>query len=249
MKLALSLAAGASISRWTPAKIGSSQLKLWLRADSLTAGAVATWPDLSGNGKDATQSTANLRPIASTSVAALNGQAGVLFDGDTGANPDVMTLPDLGVTGEADVIGIIRLDSYPPAGAALTGLWRFGTDSGSADVYPWTDGHIYDGTASTARKDLGVVANFSPAPNLGAVHSFMVRSAANSYVARINGNQVFSTATNAFGMAAAPTLGKSVSTQYLKGYVAEIMVLSPRATADQLTKLQAYFTKRYGVSV
>lgn len=52
---------------------------LYLNSDSLAAGAVALWPDLSGNGNDAVQAT-----MAKQSVAATSGPDGhikVLFDG------------------------------------------------------------------------------------------------------------------------------------------------------------------------
>lgn len=60
-----------------------SGLELWLAADEITGLAdtdpVATWPDLSGNGRDATQATGVSQPLYRT--AQVNGLPAVKFDG------------------------------------------------------------------------------------------------------------------------------------------------------------------------
>lgn len=53
--------------------------RLWLRAEDLAAGAVASWTDASGNGSHASQATAARRP--QLVAAAINGRAAVRFDG------------------------------------------------------------------------------------------------------------------------------------------------------------------------
>lgn len=59
---------------------------LWLRASDIAgladAAAVTTWPDISGNSRDATQATAARQPTFRTNV--LNGQPVVRFDGGDG---------------------------------------------------------------------------------------------------------------------------------------------------------------------
>jgi dienelactone hydrolase len=61
----------------TNAPAGVGGLAAWYQADTLSAGAVATWPDVSGNARDATQATAGNRPVAT--VAQLNGKTVVRF--------------------------------------------------------------------------------------------------------------------------------------------------------------------------
>lgn len=66
---------------WTPTQISTA---IWLdAADSSTitldSGAVSAWSDKSGNGIDATQTTAGYRPVVNT--AALNGLDTLTFDG------------------------------------------------------------------------------------------------------------------------------------------------------------------------
>lgn len=68
---------------------------LWLKADTLglSPGArVATWPDASGNGNDATQANTTLQPVFQPS--AYNGMPAVVFDGAaTFLSNDAMALP------------------------------------------------------------------------------------------------------------------------------------------------------------
>jgi hypothetical protein len=66
---------------WSPAEISTA---LWLDAADVSTitesgGAVSQWDDKSGNGRNATQSTASSRPVYST--AGLNGRNVLTFDG------------------------------------------------------------------------------------------------------------------------------------------------------------------------
>lgn len=60
-------------------------MQLWLDATTITGiangAAVATWNDLSGNGRNASQSTGSLQPLYQSSYANLNNRQAVLFDG------------------------------------------------------------------------------------------------------------------------------------------------------------------------
>jgi len=68
-------------SAFSPASIAG--LQLWLDASQITGlndgDAVTTWPDLSGNGNNATQATGSKKPTYQTSEQ--NGRPGVLADG------------------------------------------------------------------------------------------------------------------------------------------------------------------------
>lgn len=67
--------------RFDPTKI--SRLSFWLAADRILGlsdgDAVGTWSDLSGNGRDATQATAALKPLYKVNI--VNGLPVVRFDG------------------------------------------------------------------------------------------------------------------------------------------------------------------------
>ena len=75
------------LAYWTDAGQGlnnpvTAGLQLWLKADSITGvasgDAVSTWPDSSGSGRNATQSTPNKKPVFSNTGV---GPASVFFDG------------------------------------------------------------------------------------------------------------------------------------------------------------------------
>lgn len=72
---------GGGAAAFSPTDIAG--LKLWLDASQITGlndgDAVATWSDVSGNGRDFTQGTASARPIYKTAI--LNGKPVVRFDG------------------------------------------------------------------------------------------------------------------------------------------------------------------------
>jgi hypothetical protein len=69
-----------SFNSFTPSDIPG--LQLWLEASAITGLAdnapLTTWPDSSGNGRDATQSTAGNKPLYKTAI--LSGQPVVRFD-------------------------------------------------------------------------------------------------------------------------------------------------------------------------
>lgn len=73
-------------------------LKLWLKADAITGladgASVATWADSSGNGNDATQSTAGSQPLYKT--GSVNGLPVVRFDGadDWMSTPSIAAITD-----------------------------------------------------------------------------------------------------------------------------------------------------------
>jgi len=78
MKAVMAVAAG---KKFLPTDI--SGLKLWLDASAITGvsdgGTITTWPDMSGNGYDATQATASAKPVFKTNI--LNGKPVVRANG------------------------------------------------------------------------------------------------------------------------------------------------------------------------
>lgn len=78
-------------SGFSPASIPG--LALWLDASQLTGlsdgDPVQTWPDLSGNGRDATQATLAMRPTYKVGIA--NGLPGLWWDG----SDDLLLTPDI----------------------------------------------------------------------------------------------------------------------------------------------------------
>ncbi|HRZ94640.1 MAG TPA: hypothetical protein P5022_17165, partial [Candidatus Paceibacterota bacterium] len=76
------LAGLAALGQWLAgAAVPTSNLALWLKADAgvaSDAGAVSSWADQSGQGRDAIQTNASYQP---TLVTASTGNPGIRFDG------------------------------------------------------------------------------------------------------------------------------------------------------------------------
>jgi hypothetical protein len=108
-----------------PGGVGdSNNNSLWLRANSGTSTtangtAVSSWNDQSGNANHAIQASANLQPLFQSTV--INNQPTILFDNVTGANSDVLTIPDndnLDNTNGLSILAVTRplsLDNSPRA--------------------------------------------------------------------------------------------------------------------------------------
>lgn len=98
---------------------------LWLKADGLSAGALATWPDSSGNGNDATQATEANRPTVVPGV--LNGLS-VVRATRTGAKSITSPLDLSDVSWTAFVVGRRTGGSYRVLTCAainwLLGWWN-----------------------------------------------------------------------------------------------------------------------------
>lgn len=212
--------------------------QLLLEANRLSAAdndLIATWPDDSGNGRDATTS-GTARPTYKTSV--VNSQPVLRFDG-TG---DMFALPNF-LTGftAGEVFVVLKLDADPPGADAQTGLWRMGS-AGDATHYPYTDGTIYDGFGATVRK-----TTVNPTPSLaGAFRTYNVSSASGSWTSRLDGTQIYTTGTNTVGWHTAPLLGTSNgSTYWLDGDLALVVlynaVLSAGDRSDVYDLIQSTY--------
>lgn len=80
-RIQTAMQSGGGAAAWTPTDIAG--LQLWLDASQITGlndgDSVATWPDASGNGHDATQATASKQPTYQTNE--VNGKPAVQTDG------------------------------------------------------------------------------------------------------------------------------------------------------------------------
>lgn len=212
-----------------------TDLGLWLHDAGLTGGegaSVTTWADSSGNGRDAT--------FAGTTAPVRNlNQRGTLsavrFAGSASAGG--LNLPNF-LTGFAagEIFIVVKVDNDPGV-VPETGLWAFGSDT--ADVhYPYSDGTIYDSFGSTARK-----TTVNPTPSLSSAYRvYNVTSKAGEWTSRIDGTQVYTTATNTVGWTTAPVIGRMAgSALYTKGWIAEVVLFSRELTTTERAAMLAYF--------
>lgn len=214
----------------------STNLKLWLRADTISASdsdALASWSDESGQSNDATQGTGGNQPIYHTNR--INSLPTVTFNGTS----QYFSLPDFASAfTQGEVFIVAKVASDPPSIQSKTGLWSFGTATNNTH-YPWTDGVIYDTWGSTTRHTVG--NQFQP---LTTQRLYNVSTAAGSWIARVDGVQVLSDGSNTVGFPTAPTLGKSLQSFYLNGEIGEIAIYSaPLSSDDRASVVSCLMTK------
>jgi hypothetical protein len=206
----------------------------WLRDEwTLNTGKIATWTDKSGNGRNYTHATAGKRPDPGT----LDGQPAAVFTAASGTT----LIGPAGSGAAAHVFIVLSIDADPPA-SGNGGLWETGTDA-SDTHWPFSDGVIYDDFGTTVRKTVG-----NPGPALTSVRLYEVITTASEWTARLDGAQIFTTATNTVGWAASSAIGGAVSDASgtrMNGKIAERLWFSTKRTAPQLAELYGYFEARY----
>lgn len=208
----------------------------WLRADDVVldgSSKVSTWTDKSGNGRNYTHATASKRPAVST----LGGQAALVFVAASGTT----LIGPAGSGAAAHCFIVLAIDADPPA-SGNGGLWETGTDA-SDTHFPFADGVIYDDFGTTVRKTVG-----NPTPALTSIRLYEVISASGKWTARLDGAQIFTTATNTVGWAASSAIGGAISDASgtrMNGKIAERIWFQTERTAPQLAELYGYFEARY----
>ena len=222
-----------------------SGMCLWLRGDTgIIAdpyGDINRWQDLSGNGNDATQTSAGSRPTLATN--SLNGLSSVNFVGDIGqwfALPNIMNGAS---SGEAFVL--VQVASNLPATARS--LWNLG--SSGADYFPNTDGTISESFGSTTQYNFG-----SPAYGLDQYVLYNVSAQAGQWFAQIDGATVASFGGNEVSFSSTPSLGCSdlnnpyYNRNYFDGNIAEVIVYGNTLTSEQRAAVNTYFQGKYSLA-
>ena len=150
---------------------------------------------------------------------------------------------------EGEIFAVAKALNDPPSSGAKGGFWRFGSMSAASadeDLYPWTDGNLYQGFGSTVRKSCG-----DPGVDLSTDFRLLnIYSAASDWGLYVNGSSVHTTATNTVGFNAAPRLGHSQgnsSTQF-EGDFAEIFMFDGKLSASDRTAMEDYVADKYALT-
>ena len=224
----------AAGNKWTPKNLAN--LELWFTADKITGlsdgDAVASWPDSSGNSRDATQATSGRRPIYKTST--LNGKPVVRF---TAANAHRL------VSAFSDI-------------AQPTTLFIVYSISANTGTYQ----RIIDGTVSGKRQNLywynnkiGENAGSSLEYNKTIPFSHLILSVlCNGASSQIWGNGTSQVSGNAGtqvlnGMSIGSYYDGSV--QHFNGDIAEIVYYSSALSTTDRQKVEKYLSDKYGIAV
>jgi len=221
---------------WLPPN--ETGLALWLRGGDWSldgSGDIATWTDLSGNGRD--YSPTGNAPSPDGSVG---GQPAVKF---TPSNTEFLVGPSFSSLTAGDVFIVTQLNYDPAANTLWTGFWRFGS-SATTDNIPWiAPGVLYDGFGSTARKTTG-----NPVASMASPNVYEVRSASGAWSNHVNGSQVYTTSTNGVGWHTSSELGSSGS-NLLYGAIAEVIMYDHVLDAQSRQNVMQYIGAKYGIAV
>lgn len=232
----------ASPALWTPEELGATLLA-WYKGDDLTGNngdQITTWPD-AANSNDLTQATESRR--ATLAAADLNGLNTARF---TAANSQRYSMTTI-FSGASAASGyvVLKLVSDPAAASASSGLWGIGSGSASINHWPFTDGNVYDGFGSTARKSTG-----NPTVSLSSTYRIIgVHSAASDYGIHIDGVSHFSTGTNTVGFAGSPTLGcHDGLNAFLNGWTAEWLFTDSKLSTENQQNVEGYLAHKWDLA-
>lgn len=228
---------------------------LWLKADAITGLAdsdpVATWPDSSGNGYNATQGTAGDRPLYKTGI--INGRPAVLFDGTSDYLATTALLSALLAGGGAGTAYVVARANSPGGDPDQT-IWR---DSGGnahlTVVESGTDvlrASNDDGTPDTTTKAytmgtwmLGLWQHSPDERNQEAPADLLVG---------VNSLQNVALSSVASGATTAAVLGNVLEigrgTGFLNGYVAELLFFPKSHSQVERRHVWSYLASKYALT-
>ncbi|MEP2024016.1 MAG: T9SS type A sorting domain-containing protein [Reichenbachiella sp.] len=262
-----------------PAGIGStdglSSLELWLRADqgvSTIDNKVQTWSDLSGNGRDMTQSNANNRPSFNSASTDINEQPSIDFVSSsstflTGATTQDFfgnTASEPTITGDIFVVFKQPLSNsgYVVQFPRVSGNSSFLTMvSNAGNGTPADNGQLNDIqlfirestpawsklSSEGTKTDNFTVDNFHLARfgfNPTTEHFWLFDN--NEEIESVTiGNQISYEGEDGDEVS---RLGSNGSGQYYDGEIAEMFVFNTEIDSAQYIIIQNYFNARYGLS-
>lgn len=223
---------------------------IWYKADGVKGlsdgGAISTWIDYSGSKNDATSSGTN-RPLYRTNV--INGLPAVQFDGNL---DHYFNVPEFfeGTETAGEVFILVSSANDPGVSPRSIALMYLGSTHADVDLYPFTDGNIYDGCFSTVRKNTG-----SPFSSLKSFMVYNIRSTNGSYIGNFNGFNYYSTATNTFTRAATNSsmgtqrrIGRAGTASFwFTGYVCEVFVFNRILNAAERQSVWDYLYVKWGL--
>jgi hypothetical protein len=214
---------------------------VWLKADAHTAsdGDPVTTAENFGSLGDFTQATSSVKPTYKTGI--VNGKPVFRFDGVD----DFLTGPDMSALTAATVFIVVKIDTDPPGTSTASGLWRFGTAGGGVTHFPFIDGTIYDSFGSTVRK-----TTVNPTPALTSFHVYEVKTVSGEWTSRLDGTQIFTTATNTVGFVANPMIGSSEgTTHFLDGDCAELFICDSGLGTTDAGNMRSHLGTKYAITI
>lgn len=233
-------------------------LKLWLDASTISglvdSDPVTTWTDLSGNGNDATQSTAAAKPTYKTNI--INGRPVVRFDGvdDYLSSTGVVSgfaAQDQPLT----VFAVVKANDI----SVNRAIWSLGS-SGSNYPYLWhyiaATSPNYNATrrddAASATKDFPT--NAVPGATTASAVVTTVSTTGTIGNIYVNGTLLNAAADVDVGVSTFTYLGigaqvRSIVNNFLAGDIAEFAFYNRVLAPIERQRVERYLGTKYGVAV
>lgn len=196
--------------------------------------AILTGQVAPGAGHNWTQSSADQKPQFHTNQ--INGLGTATFgsnDNLANVNPSALTA--------AHIFLIVKNNTEGTASA----LWDLGT-SGNTNHYAFTDNHIYDGSCSTTRRDVG-----DPVPTLVAWRLVEIISTPAEWTYLLDGLQLFTTGTNTVAIRSNCVFGAKTGalSAWSNGRMAGLYICSAKLDSADRNQLVDYLNNRFNLSV
>jgi hypothetical protein len=213
-----------------------SGMRLYLKPDVGVVvdgnGKVSTWQDQSGQGKDATQTTAASRPDFVSNQ--INGLGVLRF---TAANSQSLSLSSV-MTGatEGDAFIVVKTT----VNGTAYGIWDWSSPSTAA--YPSADGRVQEVFGASAAYTVG-----KPAQALDQYHIYNVSGKSGEWIARINGQPVHRTTANGTPVFAATAKLGTGGSSSLTGDIAEVVVYGRVLTETERDTIGSYLAQKYAL--
>jgi hypothetical protein len=228
----------ATLAGWWDASVTSSlaQLSTGDTAVAADSDPVGSWADLSGNGRNLTQSTTNNRPVYKTGV--LNGKPVIDFDGVNDSMLASFTL--------AQPITYFVVYRYD---ATIT--------TGNPRVFDGATGNTMSFFGSTSSTLMGIYAGSSADPFISMAQRTQfsiteIQANGASTAVRLNGASVNFSLSSNIG-AGAPNgirLGAfSQSSTFGDVSFAEVLIYSSIIAESAARRVRSYLGKKYGITV
>ncbi|HRW93899.1 MAG TPA: hypothetical protein P5560_13180 [Thermotogota bacterium] len=221
-------------------------LQLWLAADKIEGladgAAVGTWNDLSGNGRNAVQGSATLKPVYKTGV--INGKPAIRFSG--GRYLDTTLIPAVGA-GARTLIAVIK-NGVKASGSSAEMILHYGEDQ-TGKAYGLAFKKLGTNKIGTDHWNNGLESGMDCTTESLILQSVYTGTQDIMYInGEESGRGTFALNT---GNESPLRVGKIITIPnfYYTGDIAEVIVYGRAITDSERREIEAYLAGKYGIEV
>ncbi|MCC7354553.1 MAG: hypothetical protein IT330_12470, partial [Anaerolineae bacterium] len=221
---------------WQPYSL--SGMQLWLRADDLVlsdGSPVASWPDASGAGHDASQASAENRPVFKTGI--LNGKPAVRF---VGASSTYLTYDGTWLANTPFTIFIV--DANTTTGGSKYYLGGGTSATNYNLIVGWRASGIF--TLAQYNNDFNVAAANQPSGQIWSV----VRSTSGREILQNGFSKGSDSNTTLLAGNAGAQIGRFFG-NYISADIAEIIIYTKTLTTQERQNVEGYLSGKYGITL